>query len=385
MNGVIRDSVLRSLSAVGAIDEAHFYAELFSSQDAERFALIVIDPRCLKNPLLEAFIGNLRILSDMGLSPILLVGALDHDRTSIKFQAQRLAKDLDQASVKTVKLNTASYQLIPDVRKKARAGIMPILEMTEGRGKMNLMTLITELKSKKVIFLQPSGGITINNKRLSNINLDQLDTGVLFDNLSEGQMRFVTLVQELYKDKANQAVYVIASPLNLLPELFTAKGSGTMIRRAAPIKKVQTLARLNKDVLRDSIDEAFGKPIKPSFLNAKIYRGFIEANYRGGAIFTQLADMPYLSKFWVTKEARGEGIARDIWDAMIIDIPSFFWRSRMGNPFNDWYMRACDGMQISGDWRVFWKGLEASQVPGAIIAAAAGTDDFLTPPKPNSL
>ena len=221
MSSAIRDSVLRSLSAVGAIDEAHFYAELFSSQDAERFALIVLDPRCLKNPLLEALISNLRILFDLGLSPILLVGALDHDPTSIKFQAQRLAKDLDQASVKTAKLNTASYQLIPDVRQKARQGMVTILEMTERRGKMNLMRLVTELKAKKVIFLQPSGGITINNKRLSNINLDQLDTSDLLDSLSAGQMRFVTLVQELSKDKSNHAVYVIASPLNLLSELFT--------------------------------------------------------------------------------------------------------------------------------------------------------------------
>ena len=378
MSSAIRDSVLRSLSAVGAIDEAHFYAELFSSQDAERFALIVLDPRCLKNPLLEALISNLRILSDLGLSPILLVGALDHDPTSIKFQAQRLAKDLDQASVKTAKLNTASYQLIPDVRQKARQGMVTILEMTERRGKMNLMRLVTELKAKKVIFLQPSGGITINNKRLSNINLDQLGTNDLLDSLSAGQMRFVTLVQELSKDKSNHAVYVIASPLNLLSELFTTKGSGTMIRRAASIKIVKTLSRFKKTELRNSIEEAFNKPIKPAFLRSKIYKGFIEMDYRGGAIFTELAGLPYLSKFWVTKEARGEGIARDIWDAMSADIPAFFWRSRMGNPFNDWYMHACEGMQISGDWRVFWKGLAAPEIPGAILAAASAPDDFLT-------
>ena len=103
-----------------------------------------------------------------------------------------------------------------------------------------------------------------------------------------------------------------------------------------------------------------------------------DRDYRGGAIFTELAGLPYLSKFWVTKEARGEGIARDIWEAMSADIPAFFWRSRMGNPFNDWYMRACEGMQISGDWRVFWKGLAAPEVPGAIIAAASAPDDFLT-------
>jgi len=372
----IRETVLRSLSAVGATQEAKFYAELFTAQDAERFAMIVIDPRCLKNPLLEALISNLRILSDLGLSPVLLVGALDDDRTSVKFQAQRLAKELDLASVRTAKLNTASYQLIPEVRQKARRAYIPILEMTERRGKMNLLTLVAELKPGKVIFLQPSGGISEDGRRIANINLSHIEDELNLDKLTVGQSRFISLAQELAKDKANKSVYVIASPLNLLAELFTTKGSGTMLRRAAQITLTPTLARLNKTKLKASIEEAFNKPIKPVFLRSKIHKAFIEKDYRGGAIFTQLAGLPYLSKFWVSRAAQGEGIARDIWDTMGKDIPAFFWRSRMGNPFNDWYMGACDGMQISGDWRVFWRGLEAPEVPGAIIAAASAPDDF---------
>ncbi len=372
----IRDTVLRSLSAIGATKEAKFYAELFAAQDAERFALIVVDPRCLKNPLLEALISNLRILSDLSLSPVLLVGALDDDRTSVKFQTQRLAKDLEQASVKTAKLNTASYQLIPEVRQKARKGRIPILEMTERRGKMSLQKIVTELQPNKVIFLQPSGGLSRGDERLSFVNIDTLEETLNPDELTVGQSRFITLVKELANEKANQAVYVMASPLNLLAELFTTKGSGTMLRRAAPIMVTPTLARTDKARLQTSIEEAFNKPIKSVFLRSKIHTAFIEEDYRGGAIFTQLAGLPYLSKFWVSRPAQGEGIARDIWDRMCADIPTFFWRSRMGNPFNEWYMSACDGMQISGDWRVFWKGLDAPEVPGAIIAAAAAPDDF---------
>ena len=374
----IRKAVLRSLSAVGATKEAQFYAELFAAQDAERFALIVLDPRCLKNPLLEALISNLRILSELGLSPVLLVGALDDDRTSVKFQAQRLAKDLDHASVQIAKLNTASYQLIPEVRQKARKGMIPILEMTERRGKMNLSTLVTALKPNKVIFLQPSGGLIHNEERLSFVNIDRIQDRLNPDDLTTGQSRFISLVQELANQKGNDAVYVIASPLNLLAELFTTKGSGTMLRRAASIMVTPTLARTDKARLKTSIEEAFNKPIKPIFLRSKIHKGFIEEDYRGGAIFTQLAGLPYLSKFWVSKAAQGEGIARDIWDKMCGEIPAFFWRSRMENPFNEWYMNACEGMQINGDWRVFWKGLEASEVPGAILAAASAPDDFET-------
>ncbi len=379
MSKLIRETVLRSLSAVGAIDEASFYADLFFSQKAEQFALIVIDPRCLKNPLLEALISNLKILFDLGLSPVLLIGALDHDPTSVKFQAHRLSKDLQSASVKVSKLDTASYQLIPEVRKTARKGVITILEMIEHQGKMNLKTLATKLQSKKVIFLQPSGGITINNRRLSTLNLEHLEREAISGSLSPGQKRFVSMVKDLSADNSAQAVYVIASPLNLLRELFTTKGSGTLIRRAAPIEKIKTMKQLNHNRLKASLEDAFDKTISSQFFEQKIYQGYIESEYRGGAIFRQLESLPYLSKFWVTKEAQGEGIARDIWDIMVSDIPAFFWRSRMGNPFNDWYMRACDGMQIKGDWRVFWKGLKTEDVAGAIAAAAAASDDFLKP------
>jgi len=82
----------------------------------------------------------------------------------------------------------------------------------------------------------------------------------------------------------------------------------------------------------------------------------------------------------LSKRARGEGIARDIWEAACADVPSFVWRSRMGNPFNSWYMRECDGMQraenASGDWRIFWKGLDATKIGDSIEAAISAPDDF---------
>jgi len=129
----IRQTVLTSLSAIGASREALFYANLFAHQDPERFALLVIDPRCLKNPLRETLVGNIKLLSDLGLTPILLIGALDEDRASVKFQSQKLSRELEQATIRTTKLNTASYGLIPEVRAKAKKGLIPILEMTVER------------------------------------------------------------------------------------------------------------------------------------------------------------------------------------------------------------------------------------------------------------
>lgn len=63
---------------------------------------------------------------------------------------------------------------------------------------------------------------------------------------------------------------------------------------------------------------------------------------------------------------------------MVSETPSFFWRSREENAFNDWYVRVCDGMQNQGPWRVFWKGLNSENIPSAIKAAASASDDFMS-------
>ena len=136
---------------------------------------------------------------------------------------------------------------------------------------------------------------------------------------------------------------------------------------------------MEKD-LKASMEAAFKKPLRTEFLQRDIYMGFLEQDYRGGAVLTRLAGIPYLSKFWVVEAAQGEGLARDIWDKVCAQVPAFFWRSRRDNPFNDWYMRHCGGMQVSGDWRVVWIGLSAPEVPGAIIAAASAADDFSLKP-----
>ena len=376
----IRETVLKTLSAVGAQHEAKFYAELFAQQDAETFAMIVLDPRCLKKPLSEALIAALRILSNLQLSPILIIGALEDARTSTKFQAQSLSKSLDRIGVRSLKLNTASYGLIKEVRKTARAGKIPILEMTDRRGKMNLSGLVKVLQPKKIIFLQPSGGLTLDGARRPNLMVQDLPDMMERETFSVGQIRFLNCVLELEKTAKRRRSYVIASPLNLLGELFTTRGSGTLIRRAVELKTGTSFSDFSKPDLNDALDAAFGKRLSPLFFDKTLYKGFVETEYRGGALFIEQAGQPYLSKFFVLREARGEGIARDIWEAACAEVPSFVWRSRMGNPFNSWYMKECDGMQraknASGDWRIFWKGLDASKIGDSIEAAISAPDDF---------
>lgn len=373
----VRNTVLSSLAAIGANREAQFYADLFAQQDPEKFALIVVDPRCLKNPLLEALISSLKLLFDLGLSPVLLVGAMDEDRTTVKFQSQRLSKELDQVSVRVAKLNTGTYALMPEVKKKAKNGLIPVLEMTERRGEMNLLKMVELLDPNKVIFLQPSGGLSKNGNRISNLGTAQISGLLEHENdLSAGQQRFLSFVADMDIAEPGKRSYIIASPLNLLSELFTTKGSGTLIRRQAEIKKGTNFKGVSQRALKESIDKAFGKSLRKDFFKSDAMAHYIEVDCRGGAIFTSENELTYLSKFWVSKEAQGDGLAKDIWQAFNEDIGEFYWRSKLTNPFNDWYMRQCDGMQVVDEWRVFWKNLDTDEVTLAIKSATLMPEDF---------
>ena len=208
MSQEIRDIVLSSLSAIGANHEAKFYADLFASQEAERFALVVIDPRCLKNPLLESLIGNLRILNNLGLTPVLLVGALDEDDTSVRFQSQRLKRDIEHSNIGVVKLDTATYGLVADIRKNSRAGKLVVLEMTSQKKSMSLEGLAGKLKPNKILFLQPSGGLTHNGARLEELTVGEIPNLLEAGRLSVGQKRFLNSVMTLDEKSENRRAYI---------------------------------------------------------------------------------------------------------------------------------------------------------------------------------
>ncbi len=370
------DSVIRTLLAVGSDREARLYTKIFRELKPEQFAFLVLDPRVLRNPLLEAFSSILKILAELKLTPIIKIGALQNDKTNVSAQTLRLCRALEMAGIRYRKLNCATYQLIGDIRKFARLGNMVLVEDTGLGGSKSLAYLVNALEPQKIVFLQPSGGLTKKGKRIPVINIDDKAAIPPKSSMSAGQLRALTLATSIMQDSKHHITSVIVSPLNLLAELFTIKGSGTMLRRAARVKCTKTVAKRGRPKLKTSIETAFERKLKPDFLSRKFTNVCLEQNLRGGAMVSELAGLSYLSKFWVIPEAQGEGIAGDIWQALLDCAPVLFWRSRHDNPFNDWYMQKCDGMQKSGDWRVFWIGLHAPEIPGAVIAASSAPQDF---------
>jgi acetylglutamate kinase len=168
----------------------------------------------------------------------------------------------------------------------------------------------------------------------------------------------------------------VTSPLNLMRELFTVKGAGTLVKRGTPVERHDDYAALDLARLGALVETSFGRALSPDYFEKPPLAVLLDAEYRGAAILHPAEPAPYLSKFAVLPEAQGEGIGYDLWQALTRDFPSFFWRTRHDNPVLNWYLGVADGMARTARWCVLWRGLEPSRIADAIAAAEARPSDF---------
>lgn len=164
----------------------------------------------------------------------------------------------------------------------------------------------------------------------------------------------------------------VTSPINLLKEIFTVKGAGTVFRRGSTILSGEA----DHKRLLALLEESFKRKPKEHVL-ADVTQTYFEENYRGAALLEQQPEGLYLSKFAVGSEARGEGLAQELWDEVCKKHPAFFWRSRKGNPINQWYDRHADGRHTADGWVVFWRGIDANAIPGLIAFCVFRPADFV--------
>jgi acetylglutamate kinase len=151
----------------------------------------------------------------------------------------------------------------------------------------------------------------------------------------------------------------ITKPSELAKELFTHKGSGTLVRRGERVLQVSEWDELDLPRLRELIESAFGRRLLPDYFErTTLHRAYVSENYRAAVILTREDGLTYLDKFAVLDEAQGEGLGRAVWQVMREQNPSLFWRSRHGNAVNPFYYSESDGCIKQEKWKVFWYGLD---------------------------
>jgi hypothetical protein len=339
--------VSRFLGSVGRPAEAEYYLRHFRSERRESFAVICVHSTAVK--VAGAMAGHLEFLSQLGLFPVVTFKN-EKDAAAI---AGRLAADVP-----------AEISAPERALEVARSGRIPLVPIDNGK----VPALVAETGTRKVIFLGARSGLMRADGTVPSL-LDlttEYDEIMASGQMSPGQARLLKRAQAIIEHSQGRVHVVITSPLDLLRELFTVRGAGTLVRQGARIQKRNAYGDTDRSALTSLIDSAFGKKLRPDYFDAPIQTLYIADEYRGAAIIKPTKLGPYLSKFVVDVAAQGEGIGRDLWRAIVQDVPSLFWRARKGNPIIAWYEQQCDGMAKTERWHIFWRNLPRERIAAAI-------------------
>lgn len=272
--------------------------------------------------------------------------------------------------------------LTESIRRACALGQLPVLSPlgTSERGQLlniNADTatraLAIALNATKIIYLTPTGGILDpDGKVIPAVNCTEdlqpmLDSGLI----SGGMARKLTEIRDLLDHLDEHASVSITSPAKIARELFTHRGSGTLVRRGRPIRVQTGIQGLDRDRIRDLLEQSFGRSLKPGYLDtlddATIYVG---GDYAALAVLKQRGPGCYLDKLGLSERAQGIGLGASLWNRIKRDHPSLYWRSRASNEANKWYLGRADGMHRAGEWIVFWYGFDSRDQIEACIADA---------------
>ncbi len=282
---------------------------------------------------------------------------------------------------------------VEPIESARRADIVPILSPlahSHEFGALNVNAdvatreLAIALQAQKVVFLTGTDGLLDEHgKIIPTLTLADDYERLMNEQWVSGGMRLkLSEISALLAGLPAASSVAITSPQHLASELFTHRGSGTLVRRGFEIRKYTTLESLDTDRLANTIAASFDRPLQNDYFRSRrIERVLVAGEYSAAAVLTSDGPAPYLDKFAVSSEAQGQGIAGSLWKRLCESPAPFFWRSRTGNGINPWYTARASGMQRAGEWVVFWRGLRAPSEIGRAVRYALALEDSFAPVK----
>lgn len=248
-------------------------------------------------------------------------------------------------------------------------------------------SLALRIEPHKLVFLTPTGGLLDEGGGvIPAINLtEDYDRLMAEDWVTGGMEVKLREIKQVLDALPHSSSVSITSPAHLAGELFTDRGSGTLIKQGVAIETHESLSGLDRAAIRSLLETAFDRAIAPGYLeDLEPLQVYVASDYSAIAVVTDEGGMPYLDKFAVTAEAQGAGLGASMWNRLRQDNPRLFWRSRAGNPFNAWYFKKADGSWRSGNWVVFWYGIESTDEVAACRDRAVAIPVTVTRHPPGS-
>ena len=407
----IKETILKLLGAIGSEKEIKKYIEKYSSPE-QRFAIIKVGGSVIQNDL-DNLVTSLVFLDQVGLKPVILHGAgpmlsAELDLLGIKFSfidgqrvtssevrdvAQNIFKQTNQKIVEALELLGANAlgltsnifeckigkpelglvgeitQVNLDLINQALvSGAIPVIAPI-GEGESEILNINADIASvelvkamnpDKVIFLSETGGIfNQSNKLMETINLVlEYEDLMQQDWLHSGMKLKLEQVKTLLDHLPKTSSVSITQPINLPKELFTDSGSGTLVKHGYKVDQFKEPDRQIQSEFKLIVESSFdGQLVDDFFDKSDDLQIFMTACKRATIAISKEFKIPYMDKFGVIPDAKGEGLGAGIWHEMRKTYPQVFWRSRASNPINKFYSSICEGCQKNSDWHVFWIGI----------------------------
>ncbi len=424
----VKDTIIQLLSNLANPKEFNQYMTRFVDAGETRFAVIKVGGAILDNDI-DNLCSSLAFLERIGLFPIVVHGAgpqlnrnlealniksdfidgqrittpeiLNVAKKTFVQQNLKLANRLQAAGVKTSSITSgvfyakrtadeslgfvgevSSIDLEP-ISLSIKSGAVPILSSlaeTESGQLLNVNAdiatnqLAIALNPYKIIFLTSTGGLLDERGNIiSSVNLiTDYDSLMKEDWLHGGMKLKIQQVAEILSQLPSTSSVSITKPSHLAKELFTHRGSGTLIRKGESIMSHDDIETIKTQKLKSLIETSFSKILDDDYFTALDFKkAYITYCYRAAAIVTKISDVPYLDKFVVADAAKGEGLGKVLWQKLKQEHPCLFWRARPENPINTFYFNNADGFFKTGNWNVFWYGLDDFEVIRNCVYQAA--------------
>jgi N-acetyl-gamma-glutamyl-phosphate reductase/acetylglutamate kinase len=414
-----RGVIVKLLQNIGSKKEVEQYLKFYSEIEKPKFAVIKVGGAILTEEL-DVLADSLAFLAEVGLLPVVIHGAGPQLNEQLKQQnivsdyingmrittpaILRTAKRVfHQENLKLITalesrgvrarpivagvfgaeyLDKEKFQLVGQINSVScdqvfsalESGAIPVLtcmgETADGQwlnvnADVAAQELAKAMKPVKIVYLSSNGGINDEQDKLMPvIDLDS-DYERLMNEpwFRHGNRLKLREIKTLLDSLPITSSVAITSAANLPKELFTHKGSGTLVKRNEKILVYDNMAQINREKLAQLIESSFGAQLNPDFLTKihnNVHKIYLSENYNAVALITRESpsSVPYLDKFAVAKSSQSEGAGLALWNALRRDIPRLFWRSRRENLINSWYFERCGGSFATGEWQIFWYGLE---------------------------
>lgn len=410
----IKDTIIQLLSNLANPQEIDQYMKRFVNAGQSHFAVIKVGGAVLDNDL-ENLCSSLAFLEQIGLFPIVVHGAgpqlsknlqaagietafiegqritsapvLKVAKKTFIQQNLKLSNHLQAMGVKTASITSGvfiaekstdrdlgfvgdvtSIDLSP-IEAAISNGAIPILsslaESDTGQSlnvNADIATnqLAIAIQPYKIIFLTETGGLLNQDGQImSNVNLTTDFKDLMQQSwLHSGMKLKVKQIAEILEQLPATASVSITKPLNLAKELFTHKGSGTLLRKGEAIIAHDSVESIDQSRLTNLLETSFNKVLDDNYFDqVQLHQALVTNCYRAAALVTKPGEIPFLDKFVVAEGAKGEGLGKTVWLKLRQHHPVLFWRCKPGNQINFFYFKHSDGCYKTPEWNVFWYGI----------------------------